>query len=1116
VYCLQERFIDLTVAFRQEAELLQALRRAARSFRGSARLPYFASATHQEIALGALSRSDEAGRTLNPEQHVHVYVRHIEGMPNDESAKDFIDWDASTGQAVPGARQRLQGLETQLRRQLGDHVHDLHTSWSRHGRNGAVNKAYLKRFCDEFLNHQKALIDAEIAILEQTDERQLREQAHQRFGAERTRVFAGRRALLGRIDRYTASALSARGVRPANKGSPVAPLILLGKGGSGKSAVLARAAQFSLQQSKRSGALVLQRYIGGVPGTESLMSMLTALTADIASAYGQPEPAIPENSKELAENFWAVLGLASDRQPLTLYLDALDQLDSADGAWMLEWLPKELPEHVRLVTSVRTGTSVEQSARMRYPCSLIEMPRMNPAEGKDMLKAWLADKRSACFNAGIVPSMGRRLTPRQQESLLNVFNQTGSALWLKLAYEDAASWKSWDAPRSLPADIQGLIEYLIDQRLICQENHPKVFTEQALAYLTAGRFGLSENELGRALATDAAVQTEFETYEKTQRKWANKKQLPPILWSRLFFDLQPYLGIAMVDGVLLMRWFHREFAEALKGRYLKQAESRITIHGGLADTFNELERELRPNETNDDGLFKATDVSGKQVSAALRRVMEQPWQLAQAGRLQDLQTLLTDFGFCMGKCAAQRFDQLEKDYELLYCGISPRNDFTVCRELLISNRTAFFHTNLSVDQKKVLFQISLESGVSNNLGRGAQRCSQKKIIDWPWLARISRTGTMAPMPSLIFEYIDAGVLINSVIRIPRTNKLLILGHYKYVIEFDGDFKEILNEYCIDSNPFEPLDVLWNSLSTHLKKEIPLRLLENSEKSTNIIRYSNLNIEVLCNYGNGEFGNRRLHFKGKEGSDKEGINWIIFAHKDSIAGASKIDQHRLVTWSWDGFIKIWNLKELIEQFPDGFIYSLHTESPNRHIFFPDKELLLSWTYKPSMDDMGYDEDKTVTLWSTRNDCLKAQMELKFCYPTSVSLKIHSGAMEFIFRRRGTLHDEQSLTIEDEVNHALPLENFEKIDLFIESFPYTHYPQLIFILSHQSVGSHLWTAAPEISWSSKNIISSENFIDGKLPDYYPIDKFRPLLVTNSERIIVVDSQGEIRILQCHHYI
>ncbi len=738
VYCVKDRALDLTGAFRHEAKLLQALRKAARSFRGGARLPYFASATHQEIALGALSRTDSTGRALNPEQHVHVYVRHIERMPHDESAKDFIDWDASTSQVVSGARQRLHGLETQLRKQLGDQVHDLHTTWSRHGRNGAVDKAYLKRFCDEFLNHQKALIDAELAILERTDERQLREQAHQHFGAERARVFAGRKALMERISHYTETALPDRDLRLAKKGAPVPPLILLGGGGSGKSSILARAAQEAIQKSKRSCAIVLQRYIGGVPGTESLMATLSALTADIASIYGQPEPPTPENTKALAEGFQTALRYATASRPMVLFLDALDQLDKTDGAWMLEWLPKELPEHVRVVTSVRTDTNVEQSARRRYPKSLIEVPAMNLVEGRAMLSAWLADKRAAWLNGGIARSTGRLLTPQQEQAVLVAFKASGngSALWLKLAYEEAASWASWDAPRQLPNTIFGLIEDLIDRRLIKHENHPKAFTERALAYLAAGRFGLSERELCRALGTDKAVRTEFQANEKTQKRWEDDKKLPPILWSRLFFALQPYLGSAQVDGSLLMRWFHREFEQLIKARYLASDEDRMAIHGALADTFLELERELRPEETNDDALFRSTDASGKQVSAALRRVMEQPWQLAMADRQQDLMALLNDFGFCMGKCATNQSRDLYLDLVAIDIKVIGDEDSQALKRFMRTRLHVLQRADRQWPAHRILLQLATDYGQDNPVTRAAHQWIAGGRADWARMEKI--------------------------------------------------------------------------------------------------------------------------------------------------------------------------------------------------------------------------------------------------------------------------------------------------------------------------------------------------------------------------------------------
>ena len=81
VYCLSKRTGDLSGAYAQETKLLHALRRAAKGFRGRARLPYFASATHQEIVLGALSQHDEYGVVLDPGRHVHVYVRHLQDLP---------------------------------------------------------------------------------------------------------------------------------------------------------------------------------------------------------------------------------------------------------------------------------------------------------------------------------------------------------------------------------------------------------------------------------------------------------------------------------------------------------------------------------------------------------------------------------------------------------------------------------------------------------------------------------------------------------------------------------------------------------------------------------------------------------------------------------------------------------------------------------------------------------------------------------------------------------------------------------------------------------------------------------------------------------------------------
>ncbi len=629
----------------REESLRAALRRAADAagFTGDERLPYFASATHQEIALGALDTHDEEGNSLHPEEHVNVYARRIEGLPTDASARAYIDWDEQRQGPVQGARQRQSELESQLRERLPGQVRDIQARWL----NDSIEGSHLDAFCAQFLSDQQTIIERELGRRQKLPDSEVRSVQHATFAKERARNFAGRKTVLSRIAAYLAR---------QRKNSP---LLVHGGGGTGKSALLASAYLRALEAAPET-TVIVARFIGGVPGTEALMTLLTELTADIAAAYGQPFPPIPENIKAARQAFEVVLQGSTADRPLVLFLDALDQLDRADGSWLLDWLPKELGEYTRLVASTREGQTL-RSARRRFPKTLLEVPAMKPAEGRQMLEAWLADTREAHCNAGISPVRGRRLTKQQCERVLRTFAQNGKPLWLKLAYEEARSWASWHEARALPETVEAMVEDLVARRLLEGENHPRVFATRALAYLTAGRFGLAEEELDLALATDPEVKAEFEAQSaKTGQKWDQDEQrprLPPILWSRLYFDLQPYLSMAQVNGSIVYRWFHREFKEEISKLYLAEENSRQTTHGHLADTLFA----LAPYE---DDLFKYTDASGTQQPAALRRVMEQPWQLAQAGRLEYLRTLITDFGFCMGKCAANAGADLIEDYQL--------------------------------------------------------------------------------------------------------------------------------------------------------------------------------------------------------------------------------------------------------------------------------------------------------------------------------------------------------------------------------------------------------------------------------------------------------------------
>ena len=960
VYCLEDRGEDVGQALTHEGLLLQALRRTARGFRGDARLPYFTSATHQEIVLGALSRRDAQGRDLQPEQHVHVYVRHIEALPNHVSAKDYLDWDSTRESVVPGARARLRGLDRQLRKRLGNHVHTLGTHWHRHGRDGAVDRVYLQAFCEAFLSHQMTLIEAELVSLPQADTGHAIEAAHQNFGAERARVFAGRSALEAGIMRHIQA-----------QDSPE-PLVLIGLGGSGKSALLARAAQEDRRQATRTGAVIVQRYIGGVPGTESLMTMLSDLVASLARLYSKPIPPVAQSVKALAQDFESALGYASARRPLHLYLDALDQLDSDDGAWMLEWLPRVMPAHVRLVASTRAGTVVEQSVRRRYADALVMVPAMSSAEGEAMLAAWMADRRTASFNAGIAPATGRRLTGVQQQAVLAGFNANGSALWLKLAYEEAAGWASWDAPRYLPPTVEGLIGDLIDRRLIERENHPAVFTHRALAYLTAGRQGLSEAELARALGVDRAVRAEFQNGERTQRKWEDTQSLPPILWSRLFFDLQPYLGQAQVDGALVLRWFHREFGDALRRRYLSEVSDQAAIHGTLADVFKDLERESRPAASNDDALFRATDAAGTQISAALRRVMEQPWQLARAGRQQDLQALITDFGFCMGKCGGNRAHDLAADF-LAWTNRGPSSEVDrAWREIVQGQGHLLRRGTTSWPAHKILLQIASEHAEDSAVTLAAQNWLDTGHCDWMWVRHRPRASKFQPSP-LLRTLVGHTRSING-LRILPSNRLLTWSDDHTLRLWDNDSGVPLAVLEGHTDGVKGIQEMSGSRVLSWCRSLEKRdgdLPEWADAVDYTLRIwdsqTGTPIALLPGHTNSINGalvlsdGRILSWSAdctlRLWQDSNSFDSVVMAgHAQAVRGACVVPDGRILSWSQDGTLRLWDAQTGAAQ----AVLSGHEKTVRGAHPLPD-DRILSWS-----------EDGTLRLWEGRRGAEQAVM------------------------------------------------------------------------------------------------------------------------------------------------
>ena len=580
IYCLRPRsgrFTDFAVWDRDvEQPLRRILRRGIEGLGidANARRTFEASATEQEIAAGALKVAD-AG------EHVFCFFRRIDGVPVDRRAADFIDLDAE-GAADAGVQAKLDALRRLLEERLPGNVHAYRATWAGDGPSTA-HIGSLPASLDECLALLDAadrpsslcvdvwtrlapVIAAEIARLETTHALEREIASHAAFAEERARVFVGRAAMLDTIARYLA-------------GDDPHPLAVWGESGSGKSALMAKV--LSEAARRHGGAAIVARFIGATPASSDGRSLVEGLCRQISRIHGADESAIPADYQGLTAELAERLKLASAERPLILLLDALDQLSDADRARGLAWLPGVLPAHVRLVVSSLPGGCKAALDTKLGAERVVKLDPMPAEEAGPLLDTWLAEA-------------GRTLQPAQRDAVLSAFGRSaaqdaaggaaagpsGMPLYLRLAFEEARRWTSYTPAVNLAPDIPGVIRQLF-ARLRADANHGEALVSRGLGCLAASKHGLSEDEIIDVLSLDEDVRTDFMA---RARHTPPEARLPVIVWSRLYFDLEPYLTERVADGTSLLTFYHRQLREAAEAEFLA-GPSKPMRHAQLAAYF---------------------------------------------------------------------------------------------------------------------------------------------------------------------------------------------------------------------------------------------------------------------------------------------------------------------------------------------------------------------------------------------------------------------------------------------------------------------------------------------------------------------------------------------------
>ena len=440
---------------------------------------------------------------------------------------------------------------------------------------------------------------------------------HERFMESRVRVYVGRQQLQNEL----ASFASADGETPC---------LVTGPSGSGKSAALAR---FVLTYSAaHPEMLVIPHFVGASPASTSLRTMLHRFCSLLKRECGFDDE-VPPDTNSLITLFRQFLEKIPDDRRVLLVIDALNQLDVAENAQQLHWLPWKLQKHVKLTTSCIADPGKEEPVLRAF------QHRQHHAISVEPLTH---DERFQIVHE--VPSLSAKsLDPRQVQELLEN-PATMNPLFLLVALEELRGFGSYEQLHRrielLPREGETVTEIFrqVIKRLEDEFDREAVYA--VLTLLASARRGLSDREL-----LDIVEGKEVDIDRSTSDLFPIVRQLRPYLQHR----------------GMLWDFFHRNLFKAVREQYLLDEAAQSAAHARLGEYFASQDYFL---ESLEEQRARAKRLPPTPRPANVRKVDELPWQLLQVAKLSGkddpqsphwdaIADLFTDLHFLEAKAEAQ-------------------------------------------------------------------------------------------------------------------------------------------------------------------------------------------------------------------------------------------------------------------------------------------------------------------------------------------------------------------------------------------------------------------------------------------------------------------------------
>lgn len=503
---------------------------------------------------------------------------------------------------------------------------------------------------------------------------------HERFMATRLRVHVPRKQINDDLFAFA-------------DGNDLIPCLVTGPSGSGKSAALARfVADYSSnhqQEIKDGKLLVVPHFIGASPHSTNLRDVLRRFCQVFKARFGFAED-VPEEVAKLSVTFREFVSKVPADTRVLLVIDALNQLDEADRAQELYWLPTALPPQVKVIVSCITDSGktepVLEAFRGRQHCP-VQLAALSDAEQREIIRQ--------------VPSLSAKTLDDDQVRLLLSNPATANPLFLLVALEELRGFAPYERLNeriaAFPREgdtVTAIFTQVIDR--LAEEFNQKL-VETVLTLLASARRGLSEREMQELVAgLDGA------------------DDLFPVLR-----QLRPYL----LSRAGLIDFYHRNLFKAARKHYLPSEEQQRKAHGRLAEYFNAQDYWLESREEQQQ-LAKTLPPTPR--PANVRKVDELPWQIVHAAQLDRVEQILVNLEFIEAKFASGLPFDLCDDYSLALGnwpeGLHPEqkalvSEFQRAFSQELSNLERFTALSVPIDLASFLFQQVRNRVYRNTEGR---------------------------------------------------------------------------------------------------------------------------------------------------------------------------------------------------------------------------------------------------------------------------------------------------------------------------------------------------------------------------------------------------------------